>query len=83
VVAGTTENTALDREDFPFIDEVRWQQFLRWQLPPASGEISSSEIRARLAQSEEPRSVIAEHPGIPEILRDFLLEGGWYHTSSD
>ena len=83
VEAGTTESTALVREDFPFIDEERWQQFLRWQLPPASGEISSSEIRSRLAQAEEPRSVIAEHPGIPEILRDFLLQGGWYHTSSD
>ena len=83
VETGTSENPALVREDFPYIDDGRWQHFLRWQLPPVSGEISSSEIRSRLARAEEPRSAISEHPGIPAILREFLIQGGWYHTSSD
>ncbi|MGB1071806.1 MAG: nicotinate (nicotinamide) nucleotide adenylyltransferase [Planctomycetota bacterium] len=83
VETGASENPALVREDFPYIDDGRWQHFLRWQLPPVSGEISSSEIRSRLARAEEPRSAISEHPGIPAILREFLIQGGWYHTSSD
>lgn len=75
-------DSLLLREDFPFIDDQRWQQFLRWQLPPASGEISSSEIRSRLALVENHPEAVAEQPGIPPVIVKFLLQGGWYQTSS-
>ena len=78
----SVENPTLDRDEFPYIDEQRWQSFQRWQLPPASKEVSSSEIRTLLANADDPSAAIKEHPGIPPAIADFLLQGGWYQTSS-
>lgn len=78
-----TGTALLKREDFPYIGDQRWQLFLQWQLPALSKDVSSSEIRSLLRESSDPHQLTEEHPGIPQVIADYLLKGGWYASSQE
>lgn len=74
------ESSYLHREDFPYIDDSRWQLFCQWQLPPVSAQISSSQIRESLRNSKDFDKLSAEGLGIPSAVLDFIVAGGWYQS---
>jgi len=80
VESSSEEGFLLHREDFPFIDDHRWELFCQWQLPPVSVPISSSGVRDLLRNSADPGQISADQLGVPAVILEFILAGGWYHT---
>jgi nicotinate-nucleotide adenylyltransferase len=66
----------LERAHLPFLDDARWEQVIRWQLPQISEDISSTRIRQMIAAGE------AVDQWIPQSIQPLILSGGWYSSGS-
>ena len=78
-----TPASFLKREDFPYIADQRWQLFQQWQLPAVSKDVSSSEIRSLLKESTDPKKLTSEYLGIPPVIAEYLIKGGWYRRTPE